>query len=420
MADHLREDSASSRHMATKVLVSSINFYPDHAGIAVYSTDFPKYLAEQGDEVTVVTAFPYYPKWEKRKEDKGRLFASETWEGCKVLRGYLYVPRRASAMKRLIHEATFCMFAACNFFRAGRQDEIVLFTPPFFLGFVGVFFKVLWRSKLVINIQDLPLDAALALGMVKKGFFAKTLQRLEAWIYRRADQVATISPVMLDNVLEKGVSRDRAILVPNWIDVKRASEKAEKGLFAAKHPEGRGKFVTAYAGNLGIKQGLDLLIELARSVSADERYHFYLIGDGADRDRLVEMAKGLRNVTFLPFMNSENYLAMLRDVDLIFVAQRSGAGNNFFPSKLLGLMSQAMPLLIAADEDSELAKVIRSAGCGVVCPYGDIAALKHALEDYSGGKIDAREYGQHGLKTVWQYDRAAILGGWRDAIRLLK
>lgn len=402
--------------MAHKVLVSSINFHPDHAGISVYSTDFPRYLAETGEEVTVVTGFPYYPKWEKTSGDRGRLFADETWEGCRVLRGYLYVPRRASTLKRLLHEASFCLFAVFNFLRAGRQDLIVLFTPPFFLGFVGVMFKWLWRCPLAINIQDLPLDAALALGMVRQGVMARFMQMTENWIYRQADSVSTISPTMLENVQSKGVSSDRCSLVPNWIDVAAASKRRCSGAFKAKHPEGEGKFVTAYAGNLGIKQGLDLLIALAKEVSGDSRFHFYIVGDGADRQRLVEMASGVFNISFLPFMNANDYLDMLRDVDLVFVAQRSGAGNNFFPSKLLGLMAQSMPLLVAADGDSELAKVIRATGCGLVSEYGDSSALKAAFYRFANGEIDLVEFGARGLAKVEEYDRKVILRAWKTGL----
>ena len=98
-----------------KILVSSINFAPDHSGIALYSTDLPVFLAEQGHTVTVVTGFSYYPSWKKRSEDIGKFFAKETYLGVKVLRGYLYIPNAVTTIKRILHELSFSFFAFLNF-----------------------------------------------------------------------------------------------------------------------------------------------------------------------------------------------------------------------------------------------------------------------------------------------------------------
>lgn len=112
-----------------KILVSSINFHPDHSGIALYSTDLPVYCAEHGHEVTMVTGFPYYPSWRKSPQDSRRLFGTDEYENVKVLRGYLYVPEEVSTLKRILHELSFVVFAILNFLRAGRHDCIVIFSP---------------------------------------------------------------------------------------------------------------------------------------------------------------------------------------------------------------------------------------------------------------------------------------------------
>ena len=404
-----------------KVLVSSVNFAPDHAGIGVYSTDFPVYLAERGHEVTMVTGFPYYPRWQKRPEDKGRVFAEEAYRGVRTLRGYLYVPRNVSTIKRLLHEASFCLFAALNFLRAGRSDVIVIFTPPFFLGFVAVLAAKVWRCPLVINIQDLPLDAAMALGMVPEGRLSRWMQALEAWIYWRADQVATISGNMLEKVWAKGVDRSRTKFVPNWVDVEEFSGAAPAGRFLSQHPGSVGKVTVAYAGNLGAKQGVDALLRLAKAVETDARFHFFVIGDGADKPRLAKMAKDmeLENLTFLAFLGPDEYKEMLTDVDVVFVAQRSGAGDNFFPSKLLGLMARQKPLLVAADPESELAKAISGGGFGLVSAYNDLPALQKDLETYADNSSLRARAGQRGLEAVRTFDRNTVLSEWEASIKEL-
>lgn len=405
-----------------KFTVTSINFAPDAAGIAVYSTDFPIFLVECGDNVTMVTGFSYYPQWKKRPEDKGRLFAREEHRGVQVFRGYLYVPQMASAFRRMIHEATFCLFAGVNLIRAGRPDAIVVFTPPFLLGIMGLAASKLWRCPFVINVQDLPVDAALSMGMIRKSKFSSLMLAIEGWIYRRASLVVTISESMMGNILSKGVQPERSMLVPNWIDVSKHSALASRGNFLGKHPQAKGKFVVAYAGNLGVKQGLDLLLDLAYQLKDDSRFYFFIIGDGADKTRLQDIAtnRALQNVAFLPFMGPVDYKNMLVDVNVVFVAQRSGAGNNFLPSKLLGLMAQQKGLLVATDADSELALAIHRGKFGLVSKYGDIDELKQNLEVLAARPDLLRELGENGLRAVQEYDRQPILSDWRKRIIALK
>jgi colanic acid biosynthesis glycosyl transferase WcaI len=402
-----------------KILVASINFAPDHSGIGVYSTDFPKFLAEQGDEVTMVTGFSYYPAWKKRPEDRGRFFAEERWNGIRVLRGWLFVPARVSTLARLWHEASFCFFAALNFLRAGRHEAVVVFSPPFLLGWIGKIFAAVWRCPLVLNVQDLPLDAATSLGMVRRGWFSRLVSALERRIYRSADLVASLSGGMLESLAAKGVRREKLTLVPNWIAV--TDDRPTPGNFRAAHPVAEGKFLIAYAGNLGVKQGVDCLLHLAKLVEQDGRFHFFLIGDGADKPRLLRIAEelNLRNASFLPLLGPTEYLAMLADVDVVFVAQKRGAGDNFFPSKLLGVMNEAKPLLVAADSESELARSVRKWKCGRVAAPDDVAALASHLAELASDAGKRRTLGDNGQREVEAFDRGKVLSDWRERIRRL-
>lgn len=397
-----------------KILVASINFAPDHSGIALYSTDLPVFFAEKGHQVTMVTGFPYYPEWRKREKDRGKLFAKEEYKGVRVLRGYLYVPSRVTTLRRILHELSFNFFAFLNFLRAGRHNTIVILSPPLLLGLVGVVFKYLWKAQLVFHIQDLQPDAALSLGMVKPGLMTRTLLSIERLVYRHSDWVATITQGMLERLLEKGVPREKLGLHYNWIDVEEASKPRAAGRFKARHCPDPTKFTIAYAGNIGIKQGVDVLVEAANALRDDPSFQFFIIGDGADRSRLLEIARGYRlsNLEFLPFLSEEEYFNMLVDIDLSFVAQRSGTGNVFFPSKLLGIMAMGKPLLISADEGSELARIISHHGAGAVAPAGDVHALVAHLQRLRNDVTELCVMGEKGKILVREFDRAAVLEGF--------
>ncbi len=273
------------------------------------------------------------------------------------------------------------------------------------------------------NVQDLPIDAAKRLGMVRSGGLLRILQAVESWQYRQADMVTSISPMMIQNLKEKGVSAERLELVPNWIDVKTATQSSPSGQFLNKHQEAQDKFIIAYAGNLGVKQGIDILIRVAKKMENDKSVYFFIIGEGADKDRLVQMAKELEvgsNLSFLPFMSPSEYQAMLADVQVTFVGQKSGAGNNFFPSKLLGLMANGQPLLVAADPECELAKVIREAGCGKVCDYDAIDQIVAAVKELKCmSASELQELGMRGRLAVNTFDRGKVLGDWKKSIEKL-
>jgi colanic acid biosynthesis glycosyl transferase WcaI len=401
-----------------KILVSSINFYPDHSGIAVYATDLPVYFAEQGHEVSMVTGFAYYPKWEKRPEDRRRLFGRDQYKGVKLLRGYLYVPKRVSTFKRIIHELSFVLFASINFIRAGRQDCIVILSPPLLLGLVGVVFKRLWGAQLVFHIQDLQPDAALSLGMVKPGLLIRILQRTELFIYKHSTWVATITRGMLERLLEKGVPQEKLGLYYNWINVEATSSKYCPGRFVAKHPEIKGKYLVAYAGNLGIKQGVDVLVNAAELLQNDPRFHFFIIGDGADRLRLIEIAnaKRLHNLTFLPFLSSNEYIDMLCDVQVLLVSQKEKTGNVFFPSKLLGIMAMGKPLVISADLGSELAITVSNEKFGIVVPAGDATGVSDGIRRLASDLQLCETLGRRGREVVESWDRNIVLGDFLKRI----
>jgi len=400
-----------------KILVSSINFYPDHSGIALYSTDLPVYFAESGHEVTVVTGFPYYPNWKKRPEDGRKLFSTDEYRNVKVLRGYLYVPEAASTLKRMLHEASFSLFAGLNFLRAGRHECIVVISPPLLLGLVGTVFKFLWKSQLVVHVQDLQPDTAVSLGMVKQKRLIKLLLNLEKLIYRHASWIATITGSMRRNLAQKGVPEEKLALYPNWIDVAEVSKRKQnipQGRFLSEHPVAQGKFVVAYAGNIGVKQGVEILVRLAQASRSHEHIHYFIIGEGAARPQVEEYArsKALTNVTFLPFMSQERYFEMLQDIDVLFVSQKPGTGDVFFPSKLLGIMAMRKPLLISADLDSELSTVISNARCGLVSAPDDLDSLLENLTSLYEDKGLRKSLAQNGYEHVKAYDRKRVLSNF--------
>lgn len=404
-----------------KILVSSMTFEPDHSGISLYSTDFALYASEQGHEVTVVTAFSWYPKWMKKKEDEGKLFRTDFYGKIKILRGYLYVPKRITAFTRIIQEITFLIFAFCNFFRAGNHDVIVLFTTPINLGLVGVFFKKYWGARLVNNVQDLQLNAAESLNMLSKSPVVRIMNRIETYSYKNSDLVTSISEAMVDLIRKKGISEDNLYLWPNWINVNEASCKGEEGAFRRKFPKYSHKKIVGYAGNIGVKQGLSALIDLGKRFESNESLVFLIIGQGGDLDNLKRYAKETQssNVDFIDFLSQEDYFDFLSDADVIFLSQKKDSGDAYFPSKLLGIMAKKKLIFVAAGAESEIYKVLEKNNLGLLSDIDDMEQMTEALNRYVSGTNIADSYKASAFAYVKKFDREIVLKKFLNKLSLL-
>ena len=388
-----------------------MTFAPDHSGIALYATDFATYAAEQGHTVTAVTGFSWYPKWAKRPEDKRKLFRTDIYKGIKVLRGYLYVPKHVTTITRMIQEISFILFASINFLRAGRQDVIVVFTTPINLGLVGVIFRKLWGAKLLINIQDLQLDAAKSLGMLDKLPIMTIMNNLERYSYEKSNVVSSISNAMIGLVDKKGVEKDRTYLWPNWIDVAEANAQGVKGAFRSKFPQYADKIIIGYAGNIGVKQGLSVLVDLSEKFKHRDDLIFLIIGQGGDVDNLKKYAqqKATTNLDFIDFLSQAEYYNFLSDADVVFISQKKDSGDVYFPSKLLGIMAKEKLTFVSADTESEIYKVITENKLGVSSDFGNIDQLEKQLADYLANPESFEVYKTNAYRYVHQFDREHVL-----------
>lgn len=388
-------------------------FAPDHSGIALYASDFARYAVEQGHEVKVVTGFSFYPSWKKSKSDEGRLFATEDYAGAKIYRGYMYVPRQATALKRILSEISFLLFAAINFLRAGKSDAIVVFTTPVLLGVLAAIFALFGKRKLIINVQDFQVEAAESLGLVKASAVLKVLEGFERWSYKRADKVATISSGMLDVLKGKGFDFSTSMYWPNWVNVSDFHQERLSGEFRKKYDVPLDAKVLAYAGNIGNKQGLSVLVDIADQLQTEDELKFFIIGAGAGLSALSSYAndKSLPNLKILDFLSQEDYQQMLADVDAIFISQEPVEKDIYFPSKLLGVMAARKFVVVMAGDNSELHRVVSSRELGMVKNFGDIDGLAADIKLWVRGDIDTEAYKVRAEQYVSQMDRQPVLRG---------
>jgi colanic acid biosynthesis glycosyl transferase WcaI len=362
-----------------RIVVWGINYAPEEIGIGPCNVALCEYLAQRGSEVSMLTAFPYYPGWKKRHEDAHRLFRTEIVNGVRVLRCWLYVPKRTNTSRRLLHELSFVTFSFVRLLFIPRSDLLIVVSPPLLLGVAARFLCFLRGGRYLLHLQDLQPDAAINLGMAKSSMLVRVFKTLASIAYRGAWRISGVSRGMLDVLRKRGVPEAKLRCFPNGT---YPVIQVPKGRFRALNCFDPDKFLVIYSGNIGVKQGLEQLILAIRSVR-NPAVQMIICGNGAQKKPLLEMAAGVPNIWFKGMLNVKDYREMLTDADLMVVSVVSGSGSSFFPSKLLSACAAGKPVVAICDADSELAMVVERNHCGVVVQPGDAGGLARWLEQLS-------------------------------------
>jgi colanic acid biosynthesis glycosyl transferase WcaI len=405
-----------------KVTIWGINYAPELTGIAPYNRALCEHLQKTGHEVRMVSTFSYYPVWKKSAADRGKLFRTDVINGVNVFRCWHYVPQRVTTLKRIVHEASFITTTFLRLLTLPRPDIYVVVSPPLLLGLAARVLQVIHSRPYVFHVQDLQPDAALGLGMLKPSAFTRLLYRLEALAYRHAAAVSGISHGMLDAFTRKDVPAARQIYFPNGATLPDQNNLPSLGKFRARHGFKADEFLAIYSGNLGVKQGLDILVEAAEKLVGTP-VRIVICGDGAVRPKLEAaiQQKNLQNITLLPLQPDKEYQEMLADADVCLVTQQAGAGAAFLPSKLLTVLALARPVIGVADETSALRLAMAEGGFGKCIQPGDAKSLCEILQALASNKTDLEQFGSNGRRYVEQFSFEKVLPRFvADLEKLLK
>lgn len=404
-----------------KILVYGINYFPELTGIGKYTGEMCEWLASQGHEVEVITAMPYYPKWKIDKLYQGKGWHNEYLQHVKVLRSPLFVSQKVTARNRIIHEISFFLSSGFYWFSRffKRYDVVISVYPPLVIGIWPLLHKLLHqKSCWVFHIQDLQVDAAKELNLIKNKKVLDLFFKIERFFLKKANLVTSISPGMRNKILQKGVSENKYFSLPNWVDVdfikplsKEESLKSEMGY------EDHEKIVL-YSGNLGEKQGLEMILEVAERFLHREDLYFLLAGEGGAKKRLIKMAqkKKLTNVIFSPLRSYEELSQFMNAADLHLVLQKKGAADLVLPSKLNTILSAGGVSIVSSEKGTSLYEMVEDNKVGIVIEPENSEALYQAIvgnidKDNIEMKRNAREFALKYLNIN------SILGRFEDKLR---
>lgn len=392
-----------------KLLILGINYAPEMIGIAKYTTELAEDMAGQGHEVRVIAAQPYYPGWKVFPGFPRWRYGHESRGRLSVTRCPLYVPAHPTGPLRLLHHASFAVtatLAALWSMLWSRPDVVFVVAPSLLSAPVGWLVARISGAASWLHVQDFEVEAAFATGLLRAdGPLGRAARRFEAGILRRFDRVSTISRPMLAKLLEKGVAPDRICELRNWADLAGVAPVAASSFrqaFGITTPH-----VALYSGNIGNKQGLEILAEAAQHLRHRDDLSFVICGDGSFLPELKRLAKGSRMV-FMPLQPREKLGDLLGLAQVHLLPQMAGAADLVLPSKLTNMLASGRPVVATAAPGTALAEEV--AGCGLVVAPGDARGLAEAIEKLLDDPALAAALGAAGrVRALARWDGAVIL-----------
>lgn len=401
-----------------KLLLYGINFAPEMTGIGKYTGEMAQWLAAQGHEVRVITAPPYYPAWAVWPGYSAGRYRSELWHGVEVMRTPLWVPRQPSGLRRLLHLSSFALASLPALLGQWRwRPDVVWVVAPAFACTPGALALArLSGARTWLHIQDYEVDAAFELGLLKGTRLRACVSAAERWLMRRFDRVSTISQRMLQRARTKGVNDARLVHLPNWVDVTAVQPLAGPSSYRAQLGISPDAVVALYSGNMGAKQGLEVLAELARLLGHRPDIQFVYCGQGAGREALVQACAGLPNVHWLDLQPVERLPDLLGLADIHLLPQRADAADLVMPSKLTGMLSSGRPVVAGTRANTELGQVV--AQCGRLAVPDDAQSFAQAVEELAGQPGLRHELGQRARAWAEQnLARDSVLRQFEMALR---
>ncbi|MFJ7493383.1 glycosyltransferase [Streptomyces sp. NPDC097727] len=377
------------------LLVVSTNYAPELTGIGPYAAQLAEHWAASGAETHVLTGMPHYPSWRTEAEYRGVWRVAEKRAGVTVHRRRHYVPPRQTALSRAAFEATVLGHGLLSPPVSRPWDAVISQMPSLAGGVIGARLAGRRRVPHIPVVQDLMGAAAAQSGIRGGGRAAAVASAAERYALRSAALVGVIHESFVPRVTEYGVDPGRIRIVPNWSHVQAPS--ADRAGTRARLGWSEGAPVVLHSGNMGLKQGLEVLVDAARLAP---EIRFVLMGDGNQREALLGRATGLRNLDFLPPAGADEFTEILAAADVLAVTQRASVLDMSVPSKLTSYFVSGRPVVASVADGGGTAQEVHRSGAGILVAPEDPAALLSAVRKLFEAPAEADRLGANGPQYV--------------------
>jgi colanic acid biosynthesis glycosyl transferase WcaI len=375
-----------------KILIISPCYAPDLGPSASMLAMLAENLVSLGNQVTVLAAVPHFPTGFVAREYRQRLWTWEYRSGVRVGRAWIPSGSRAN----LVHRAlTFLVYQVLVTLAGLKLEYDVAFiaNPAIETGLALICLGWLRRKPVVFGVWDVYPEVGVRMGLFRSQIIIQMVAFLEDVCLQTAQCVQVLGERFVADLAPHRIKYERITIIPPWLDTELIRPLPRQNSFSHEHKLDR-KFVVLYAGNLGLTQGLEVVLAAARRLANEPEILFVFVGDGAGKEQLIRRAYGLDNVRFLPFQPRGRVPEMLASADLSLVVLKRGIGSSCLPSKIFSILSSARPVLACVDKNSEAWNLIERSRSGLCVlpenPEAIVQAILYLKKDPARGELMGR------------------------------
>lgn len=347
------------------ILIVSQYFWPETFRI----NDLACSLQKMGHQVTVLTGKPNYPQ--------GRFFAEygffkknrENYHGVKIIRVPLIPRGKSNKLLLILNYLSFAFFASlfAPFVCRNKVDVIFVYEPsPITVGLPAILLSKIKQAPILFWSQDLWPETLSATGSVRSKRILNWVNKLVHFIYQRCDKILVQSKAFIPSIKQHGISAERILYFPNTAEDIYTNEDINITANLEVLPAG---FRIVYAGNIGVSQSLQTVLEAAILLREHPKIHWIVIGEGNQKDWLVKqiLAHGLTNIHLIPQQPLEHMPYYLKEADALLVSLKEDPVFALtIPTKLQSALACGRPII--ASLNGEAAQIVKEAGAGLVSP----------------------------------------------------
>jgi colanic acid biosynthesis glycosyl transferase WcaI len=365
--------SPSQSHKSTlkkdqkiEVLVITTQYAPDFGPSAPIYTALCEDLQQIGCNVTVITAFPHYANAKELFWNSKKLIEESVSNGVRIIRTYIYTVPKSSLWKRLLYHASFNFFSTLALLKVRKPDIILADAPTLCSGMALAFKSFIGRTPFIYIVQDIYPDVLERLGVLRNQRILNFIGSVEKVFYKKAACISVLSKGFKENIIHKGIPADKITVIPVGVDTDFIKPLARDNELRRKW-DLENKFVVLYAGNIGFSQGLETILETAKSLDDHADISFVIVGDGSMKGQLQAMAKesGLSSMKILPFQPRECVPLLYAMADVCLVPLKRDIVVESVPSKTYSIMASGRPFIATVDKRTEIGQLAEQTHSGI-------------------------------------------------------
>jgi len=395
-----------------RLLVLNQYYWPGVEATAHLLSQLCEALADDFD-VTVVTG---------RLLGHDELPAEEDRNGVRIVRVRSTAYERSELHRRAANYVSYLFESVRTALREPKPDLVLCMTDPPIVGDIGLVVARRFGVPLLVISQDVFPEIAVQLERLENPVLVGLLRSLVGLYLRRADRIVAIGETMKRRLEEKGADPARITVIPNWVDTSAIVPQPHENEWARRRLL-EGRFIVMHSGNVGHAQDLETLVRAATFLRDLDDLQIVIVGFGARHADTVALAKRLELgslVRFMPYQSRGVLSESLSAAHVHFVGLAKGLSGFIVPSRLYGILAAGRPVIVAADGDSETARLVSELGCGVVLPPTRPELVAMAIRDAHDGAYDLEGMGAKGRMYVeLEADRGVAVARYRSLLHEL-